>query len=80
MQMNMALAGSRNVNEVLGEVDHHIMKLDQCVSRLAVQMQKTNDCDQLTLLAAEALDANKSATTLADLRMLLMDQKRSEGE
>lgn len=79
MQVVMASEGRPVVDRVLDEVEHHIKRLDQCVARMAEQMERTNNCDELARLAGDALDANKNATTLQELRMLLMEQKRSEG-
>ncbi|GMH42763.1 hypothetical protein BSKO_10682 [Bryopsis sp. KO-2023] len=68
-----------HVDDVLNEVEQHINRLDQCVAKLASQMQDTDACQDLKSLAGEALDANKNATILAELRTLLLDQRRAEG-
>lgn len=79
MHLIMASVSQRTVDDVLAEAEFHIARLDQCVTKLAELMSQTENRDELENLTGEALDANTNATTLADLKMLLLDQKRSEG-
>lgn len=68
----------RTVDTVLKEVEFQIRKLDECVGKTAAEMLEA-DAALSKRLVDRALDANKKACILAELRVLLQQQKQKEG-
>ena len=66
------------VDGVLREVDFQVRKLDECVGKIASEML-TADAASSKSLVDQALDANKKSCILAELRVLLQQQKQKEG-
>lgn len=66
------------VDGVLKEVDYQVRKLDECVGKMASEMLYADAASSKTLVE-QALDANKKSCILAELRVLLQQQKQKEG-
>ena len=66
------------VDGVLKEVDDQVRKLDECVGKIASEMLSA-DATASKSLVDQALDANQKSCILAELRVLLQQQKQKEG-
>lgn len=67
------------VDGVLQEVDYQVRKLDECVGKMASEMLHA-DVALSKSLVDQALDANKKSCILAELRVLLQQQRQKEGD
>lgn len=66
------------LDRVLEEVEFQVNQLDECVQRTVARMTETEEQHLLPLIV-NAQDANRKSCILAELKMLLLDQRQIDG-